>query len=81
MFRKQCYLIVLSVEKIQKKSPGVAKTKKGKPMLLPKYALWDSKESSFIKEQGASWFFSSLGIMTPISKNHFVGPLYLKHIK
>ena len=43
---------------------GVAKTNKGKLMLLWKCAVCHNKKSRIIKEQGASGFFSSLGIQT-----------------
>ena len=37
-------------------------------MLLSKCAVWDSKKSSFIKEQEATGLLSNLGIKTPLSK-------------
>ena len=46
-------------------------------MLFTKYAVCDSKNSKFIKEQEASEFLSSLGIQTPLSKIPLVGPLLI----
>ena len=43
-------------------------------MLLPKYALCDSKKSKFIKEQEAKGLLSTLGIKTTLNKIIFVGP-------
>ena len=56
------------------KNPKVARTKNGRIMLLSKCAVFDSKKSKFIKEQGASGLLSSLGIKTPLSKIPSVGP-------
>ena len=44
-------------------------------MLLSKYAVSDSKHSTFIKEQEPSGLLSSSGIKTPLSKIPLVGPL------
>ena len=44
-------------------------------MLLSKYAVCDSKKSSFIKKQEASSLLSSLGIRTLLSNIPLVGPL------
>ena len=44
-------------------------------MLLSKYAVSDSKNSTFIKEQEPSGLLSSSGIKTPLSKIPLVGPL------
>ena len=46
-------------------------------MLLSKCAVCDSKKSTFIKQQEASGFLSSLRIETPSSKIPLVGPLLL----
>ena len=49
-------------------------------MLFTKYAVCDSKNSKFIKEQEASELLSSLGIQTPLSKIPLVGSLlFQKH--
>ena len=52
----------------ESKTPMVVKTKNGRIMLLSKYAVCDSKNSKFIKEQEASRLSSRLGIKTPLSK-------------
>ena len=52
----------------ESKTPMVVKRKKGKIMLLSKYAVRDGKNSKFIKEQEASRLLSRLGIKTPLSK-------------
>ena len=52
----------------ESKTPMVVKTKNGRIMLLLKYAVCDSKNSKFIKEQEASRLLSRLGIKTPLSK-------------
>ena len=52
----------------ESKTPMVVKTKNGRIMLLSKYAVCDSKNSKFIKEQEASRLLSRLGIKTPLSK-------------
>ena len=44
-------------------------------MLLSQHAVCDSKKSSFIKKQEASWLLSSLGIRTLLSNIPLVGPL------
>ena len=53
----------------------VAKTKKGKPLLLSICAVCDSKKSRFIKEQEATALISSLGIKTPFSKIPILGDI------
>ena len=50
-------------------------TKNGRIMLLSKFAVYDSKKSKFIKEQGASGLLSSLGIKIPLSQIPLVGSL------
>ena len=52
----------------ESKTPMVVKTKNGRIMLLSKYAVRDSKNSKFIKEQEASRLSSRLGIKTTLSK-------------
>ena len=59
----------------ERKNPQVVRTKKGRIMLLSKYAVCDNKNQRFIKEQEASELLSSLGIKTPLSKISLVGPL------
>ena len=53
----------------------VARTKSRRIILLSKFVVCDSKKSKFIKQQEASGLLSSLGIKTPLSKIHLVGPL------
>ena len=58
---KQCYPIVWSIQNTKKvKNSRVTKTKKGKPILLSKWAVCDSKKFRFIKEQEASGLSSSI---------------------
>ena len=59
----------------ESKNPRIAVTKNGRIMLLSKYAVCDSKKSSFIKKQEASSLLSSLGIRTLLSNIPVVGPL------
>ena len=58
----------------ESKNPKVARTKNGRIMLLPKYAVCDSKKSKFIKQQEASGLLSSLGVKATLSKILLVGP-------
>ena len=58
------------------KSPKVARTKKGRIMILSKWAV--RKKLKFIKDQEAIQLLSSLGIKTPLSKIPSVGPLFLQ---
>ena len=44
-------------------------------MLFSKYAVCESKKSTFFKEQEASKLLSSLEIMTPLSKIPLVGTI------
>ena len=60
---------------------GVAKTKKGKPMLFPKCAMCSSKTSRFIKKQEASGLLSSLGIRTPLIQVTVLGSILLLSYK
>ena len=50
----------------------VAKTIKGKPVLLSEYAVW------FSKEQEPSGLLSSLGTRTSLDKIPIVGPILFK---
>ena len=59
----------------ESKNQKIAKTKKGKIMLLSKCAVCDSKKSRFMKEKEASELLSSLGIGIPLRKTSLVGPL------
>ena len=46
----------------------VSKTTNGKTMILSTCAMYDSKNSKFIKEQQAKGLLSNLGIRTPLNK-------------
>ena len=59
----------------ESKNPKIARIKNGRIMLLSKHAVYDSKKSNFLKEQGASGLLSSLGLKTFSSKIPLVGPL------
>ena len=52
----------LKGRKHRKYTPLVTKTKKGKMMLLSKYAVSNGKKSRFIKKQEESRSLSSLGL-------------------
>ena len=69
LYIRQCYLVVWSVEKIQKvKIQNLSGKKTGRIMLLSKCAGCDSKKSKFVKKQEASGLLSSLGIKTSLDK-------------
>ena len=61
----------------ENKNTKVVNTTMGRIILLPKYALCDSKKSKFMKEQEASGLLSSLRTKKPLSKIPLVGPLLL----
>ena len=46
-------------------------------MILPKYAVCDSKKARFVEEQETSGLLSNLEIKTPLNKILLVGPLLL----
>ena len=77
LFIKQCYFIVWSEERKQNiKKQTVAKTKKKRrSMLLTKFAVCDSENVRFIKEQESSGLLKSLGIKILFIKILLVGPL------
>ena len=50
-------------------------------MLLLKCEVFESKKSSFVKEQEASGLLSSLAIKTYLSKIPLVGPISFKSTK
>ena len=76
LFIKQLYSLK-SGKNTKNKNPNVRRTQNGRRMLLSKCAVCDSKQSKFIKHQGASGLLSILGIKTPLSKVHSVGlPLF-----
>ena len=52
----------------ESKNPRIAKTNKGKFILLSKYVACDSKKSRFIKKQEARGSSSNLGLKAPLIK-------------
>ena len=68
LYKKHCYLIVQSVEKIQKvKILNLSKQKNGRIMLLSKCSMCNSKKSKYLKEQKTKGLLSKLvGIEVPI---------------
>ena len=54
------------------------KNKKGKLLILSKFAFFNSKNLRFINELAASRLLKSLGIKTLLSKIPLVGPFLLK---
>ena len=74
---KPCYHIVWSVEKYTKsKNPKNSRKKPGRIMLLSKFAMRDSKESKFIKQQEAKGLLSSLVTKTHLIKIPLVGRVF-----
>ena len=59
----------------ENKNLKVVRTKKGKIMLLSKFEVCDSTKSKSIKEEEASGLLSSLGVITPLNKIPWLGPL------
>ena len=62
-------------KKTGSKNLTVAKTNKGKPMLLWQCAVCDSKKSRFIKQQGVSGLLSSLELQVRWSKKPLLGDI------
>ena len=60
----------------ESKNPRVAKTNKGRLIILSKCAVRDSKKLRFIKGKEASSLLINLGEKTPISQIPLVGPLF-----
>ena len=59
----------------ESKNSNLAKTKKGRIILLLKCAVYDSKKSKFIKQQEVSGLLSSLGIKSYLNETFLLGPL------
>ena len=59
-------------KKIENKNQRVAQTERGKPMLLWKWAVCDSRKSRFIKEEEVGGLLS---INTPQSQIRLVGSI------
>ena len=57
------------------KNQKVARRKKGRIMVLSRYAMCDSKISTFIQQQEPCRLLSSLGIRTPLNKMSLVDPV------
>ena len=53
----------------------VSSTSNGKMMILPKFAICDSRKSKFINKQEAKRLLSNLGIKTPLSKIPVLGDI------
>ena len=62
-------------QKTESENPKFVRTKNGRILLLPKYAVCDDKKSKFIKGQKASGLLSSLETTTLLSKIPLAGPL------
>ena len=60
-------------KKTDSKNSKVAKTNKWKLMILSKCVLFHGQKLKFIKEQEVTWFLSSLGIKTSLSKIPLIG--------
>ena len=64
-------------KKLESKNPNIVRTKKERIMVLSKYAVSDSKNWKFIKEQKPSRLLSSLGMKTPLSNITLLDLLWL----
>ena len=64
----------------ESKNSKVARTKKGRIMLLLKCGVCDNKKSEFIKEPEASGLLSSLAIKTPLSEILLVDPFFVLEV-
>ena len=53
----------------------VLKSENGKTMLSSKFAVCNSKESRFMKEQESKGLLSSLGLKTPLNKIPLLGDI------
>ena len=62
-------------QKTESENPKFVRTKNGRIMLLPKYAVCDDKKSKFFKGQEASGLLSSLETTTLLSKIPLACPL------
>ena len=62
---RQCFHIVLSVEKIQKVKIKKLQGKNGRIMLLSKCTVCNNKKSKYIKLQECNGLLSSLGKKKP----------------
>ena len=64
-------------KKLESKNPNIVRIKKERIMVLSKYAVSDSKNWKFIKEQKPSRLLSSLGMKTPLSNITLLDLLWL----
>ena len=76
LFLKQCDGLASRVEKTKRKNSSFAKTNIGKTSC----AMCDSKKSRFIKEKEASWFWSNLVLITPLSKIPVLDDIFFKDV-
>ena len=56
-------------------NPRVPNTSNGRRVILSKCAIYVSKKSRFIKDQGAEGLLSNLGVRTPLSKVLVLGDI------
>ena len=56
-------------------NPEVSSTSNNRTMILSKCAIYGSKKSRFIKNQGAKGLLSKLGIKTPLSRVPILGDI------
>ena len=54
-------------------NPEVSSSSNNRTMILSKCAIYGSKKSRFIKNQGAKGLLSKLGIKTPLSRVPILG--------
>ena len=77
LYIKEC-IILFEVLKIKCKNFRVAKTNKGKLVLLGKCAAYDGTSLKFMKKQESRGLFSNLGILTPLGNSAIRGYFVLK---
>ena len=56
-------------------NPRIINTSSNRTIVLSKCAICGSKKSRFIKDQGAKWLLSNLGIKTPLSRLPILGDI------
>ena len=56
-------------------NPRLSKTGNGRPMVLSKCPICDSKKSTFIKNQEAKGLLSDFGVKAPLSKVTILGDI------
>ena len=55
--------------------PQSSSASNGKPMMISKYAVCNSRKCKFIKKQEAKGLISELGFKTPLNKMPFLGDI------